>query len=88
MLGSFHVADYDRWKAQFDGDRVGRREVAKGHQVFQDVDNPNHVFVGIEFSSAEDAKAFRERLRGSGVLEEMTDETAPTVVEVTDRSTY
>jgi hypothetical protein len=88
VLGSFQVEDYDQWKGMFDEDRVGRRQVASGHQVCQAVDDPNHVFVGIEFSSVEEAKAFRERLLASGVLEAMRIDVDPTVVEVSERVAY
>jgi hypothetical protein len=90
MLAHFEIDDYDAWKPRFDADPAGRRETAKGYQLFRGVDEPNKVFVGVEFASAEEAKSFRERLLASGALdtEGMTVVTPPTVVEVADRVEY
>ncbi|HEX4760088.1 MAG TPA: hypothetical protein VH256_04770, partial [Thermoleophilaceae bacterium] len=62
----FEVDDFDAWKETFDSDPVGRKEVAKGHQVFRGVEDPNQVFVATEYPSDEDAKTFRQRLVDSG----------------------
>jgi hypothetical protein len=88
MLAHFDVGDYDAWKERFDSDPVGRKQTAKGHQVFRSVDNPSDVFVGLEFGSVEDAKSFRERLLASGALDSINVKTPPTVVEVADRVEY
>ena len=90
MLGHFEVDDYDTWKqGTFDADPAGRQEAAMGHMIFRGVDDPNKVFVGVEFDSVEEAKSFRERLLGSGALDQgMTVVTPPTVVEVADRAEY
>ncbi|HET7743168.1 MAG TPA: hypothetical protein VFK76_00340 [Gaiellaceae bacterium] len=81
-------ADYDEWKAVFDTDPVGRRQVAKGHSIARSVDNPNDIFLRVEYNSTEDAKAFRERLLASGVLDRFTVKTGPTVVEVAEQEAY
>jgi len=39
-------------------------------------------------ASADEAKSFRERLRGSGALDNVDVKTPPTVVEVADEATY
>jgi hypothetical protein len=88
MLAVFDVGDYDSWKERFDSDPVGRKEAAKGHRVFRAVDEPNKVFIGLEFDSADDAKAFREKLLGSGVLDSITVVQEPTVVETADEQAY
>ena len=88
MLGNFEVDDYDAWKENFDSDPAGRNDSAKGHMIFRAVDDPNLVFVGVEFESVEEAKSFRERLMGSGAMDTMRVKTAPTVVEVADRAEY
>jgi hypothetical protein len=87
MLINFE-APYDEWKAVFDSDPVGRRQVAKGHSISRGVDNPNDIFLRVEYNSAEDAKAFRERLLASGVLGRFTVKTGPTVVEIAEQETY
>ena len=88
MVGSFNVPDYDEWKALFDEDRVGRRETATGHLISQAVDDPNHVFIRVEFPSVEAAQDYRERLLASGIIDNMGVETRPTVVETADSATY
>jgi hypothetical protein len=88
MLAHFDVGDFDAWKQMFDSDPAGRQQAAKGHRLFRSVDNPSEVFVGLEFDSAEDAKAFRERLLASGVLDRITVKTPPTVVEDVETVSY
>jgi hypothetical protein len=89
MLGHFDVGDFDTWKREvFDADPAGRRQAARGHILSRSVDNPNEVFVRVEFNSVEDAKAFRERLLDSGALDRVTVKTPPTVVEVAEEVSY
>ena len=88
MLGSFDVADYDAWKEMFDSDPLGRKQAAMGHTIFRDVENPNHIFVGLEFATEADAKVFRDRLLGSEVMDRMTPIQAPTVVDTADEAKY
>jgi hypothetical protein len=88
LLSNFELEDYDRFKELFDSDPIGRTQAAKGHRIFRSVDNPNEVFVGVEFASVDDAKSFRDKLRAEGILENMTVKSGPTVVEVADEATY
>jgi len=91
MVMNFEIDDYDAWKAMFDQDPAGRRDNgATGHVVSRAVDNPNEAFVRVEFPSVEQAKAFREHLLASGVLERsgMRLKMGPTVADVDDASTY
>ncbi|MGB2954222.1 MAG: hypothetical protein WBB74_12650 [Gaiellaceae bacterium] len=88
ILGIFDTKDYDTWKQMFDSDPAGRKQSATKHRVFRAVDNPNEVFVSVEFPTAEDAKSFRERLLGSGALDNVTIEKEPTVAELADEATY
>jgi hypothetical protein len=91
MLVHFEVDDYDQWKTLFDQDPAGRAESgATPHMVSRAVDNPNEAFIRVEFPSAEQAKAFREKLLASGALERggMRIKTGPTVAEVADQHTY
>ena len=80
--------DYDEWKPMFDSDPAGRQNIAKGHSLARGVDNPNDIFIRVEFDSVEDAKSFRERLLATGVLDQFKVKTGPTVVEVADQATY
>ena len=91
ILLHFETDDYDTWKAMFDSDPVGRSQGgAISHLISRSVENPNAVFVRVEFPSVDQALAFRERLLGSGVLERpgMSVKTGPTVVEVAETVTY
>ena len=87
VVGVFE-GDFDAWKRQFDSDPLARRQVAKGHTLLRGVDNPSEIFVRIEFDSAEDAKAFAEKVRASDVLQNVTVKVPPTAVELADRVTY
>lgn len=82
-------ADYEEWKPIFDADPAGRAQVAKGYTVSRGVDNPNDIFLRVEFESVEQAKSFVERLPRSGVLSKrFTVKTPATVVEVVDSGNY
>ncbi|MDX6547421.1 MAG: hypothetical protein QOG33_971 [Gaiellales bacterium] len=87
-LLQFDLEDYDEWKSAFDSDPAGRRQAGKGHTVARSVDNPNEVFVRVEFDSVEDANAFRERLLGVGVLKRFNVKMGPTVVEPIESVRY
>jgi hypothetical protein len=88
MVGVFRTDDYEDWKRMFDSDPVGRKQVAKGHRVMRSVDDPNEVFLRVDFGSVDEAKAFRERVLASGVLDRLTIVKEPTVVDVADEATY
>ena len=89
MLAHYDVGDFDTWKREiFDQDPAGRRPVAKGHELSRSVDNPNEVYLRVEFESVEDAESFRERLLASGALDRVTVKTPPTVVEIADEESY
>jgi hypothetical protein len=80
--------DFDSFKQMFDSDPLGRKQIAKGHTLLRGVDNPNEVFVRIEFDSVEEARAFRDKVRNSDVLQNMTVRFPPTVAEAVDQATY
>lgn len=90
MLLHLEVDDYDAWKPLFDSDPAGRKQSATGHMISRDVDNPNAIFIRTEFPSADEAKAFRQRLVDSGVLERSGAKVkiGPTVAEVAENVTY
>ena len=88
MLTRIEVDDYDAWKPIFDSDPPGARKAAKGHRLLRSLEEPNDVFVQVEFGSPEDAKAARERLLASGVLERVTVKAGPTVAEEAETVAY
>ena len=90
MLLHLEVDDYDTWKPLFDSDPAGRKQSATGHMISRSVDNPNAIFIRTEYPSVEEAKAFRQRLLDSGVLERSGAKiiVPPTVAEVAETVTY
>lgn len=81
IITRIDVRDYDTWKPMFDQDAPGARGGANWHRIFRNVDNPNEVYIQIDFTTTEDALAARDRLVQSGVLNRFDDYTGPTVVE-------
>jgi len=90
MLLHLEVDDYDTWKPLFDSDPAGRKQSATGHMISRSFDNPNAIFIRTEYPSVEEAKAFRQRLLDSGVLERSGAKiiVPPTVAEVAEAVTY
>jgi hypothetical protein len=84
IITRIQVGDYDAWRPMFDADRPRAREKALVQRVFRSVDDPNHVFVFLEFESAEDAQESRRRLLESGVLDRFQDKHGPNVVVEAD----
>ena len=87
LVGVFE-GDFDAWKQQFDSDPLGRKQVAKGHTMMRGVENPNEIFVRIEFDSADDARAFQDKVRNSDVLQNVTVKVPPTLAEMAGQATY
>ena len=89
ILGVFQTGDYDAWKQMFDSDPAGRADSGgTGHRVFRSLDDPSEVFVSVQFDSDDDATAFRDKLLGSGALDNVTQVKAPTVAELVDEKRY
>ncbi|TMC49220.1 MAG: hypothetical protein E6J14_09115 [Chloroflexi bacterium] len=85
ILTRIQVGDYSAWKPMFDEDRPGARQSARGYRIFRGIEDPNEVFIQVEFGSSDEAEAARERLITSGVLDRFPDKTGPTVVEEVER---
>ena len=88
ILTRISVDDYDAWKPRFDTDPAGARRAAKGHRILRGTEDPNELFVQVEFASSEDANAARERLLASGVLDRVAVQTGPTVAEEAETVAY
>jgi hypothetical protein len=84
IITRIQVGDYDGWWPMFDQDRPRAREKAKVQRVFRSVDDPNHVFIFLEFASLEDAQESRQRLVDSGVLNRFADKHGPNIVVEAD----
>ncbi len=81
IITRIQVGDYDTWRPMFDQDRPRAREKAKAQRVFRGVDDPNQVFILLEFASVDDADEARRRLVESGVLDRFEDKQGPNVVQ-------
>jgi hypothetical protein len=84
IITRIQVGDYDTWRPMFDQDRPRAREKAKSQHVYRSMDDPNLVFIHLEFDSAEDAHEAQRRLSESGVLDRFEDRNGPTVVVEAD----
>jgi hypothetical protein len=91
IVMNFEIDDYDAWKSMFDKDPVGRSQSGMtNHKISRGVENPNEVFIRTEFPSVDEAKAFRQRILDSGVLERAGArmKSGPTVAEVVESVDY
>lgn len=80
IITRIQVGDYDTWRPMFDQDRPRAREKATVQRIFRGTDDPNHVFIFLEFASEDDANDARRRLVESGVLDRFEDKHGPNVV--------
>ncbi len=84
IITRIQVGDYDTWRPMFEQDRPQAREKAESQRIFRCVDDPNHVFILLEFPSIADAQEAQRRLVESGVLDRFEDKHGPNVVEEAD----
>jgi hypothetical protein len=80
IITRIQTGDYDRWRPMFDQDQPRAREKAQAQRVLRSVDEPNEVFIYLEYSSLEDANEARARLISSGVLDRFEDSHGPNVL--------
>jgi hypothetical protein len=88
IMTRLQVGDYDVFKPMFDQDKPGTRDTATGYKLYRSIEDPNEVFIQVEFASAEDASEGRAKLFAAGVLERWADRTGPTVVEEAETVAY
>ncbi len=80
IITRIQTHDYDRWRPAFDEDQPRAREKAHVQRVLRSVDDPNEVFIYLEFACVEDANEARDRLVASGVLDRFADTHGPNVL--------
>jgi hypothetical protein len=80
IITRIQTRDYGAWRPIFDHDRPRAREKARIQRVLRSVDDPNEVFIYLEFASLDDAEEARERLVSSGVLDRFDDKHGPNVL--------
>ena len=88
ILTRINVGDYQRWKPMFDQDTPGTRTDAISHRLLRNADEPGEVFVMVEFATDREARAGREKLLASGVLDRFEDKTDPKVLQEAERIEY
>ena len=81
VITRIQTGNYDAWRPLFDQDRPRAREKATTQRVLRSVDDPNEVFVYLEFESVDHATEARRRLLESGVLDRFEDKHGPNVLE-------
>jgi hypothetical protein len=80
IITRIQTGDYDGWRPMFDQDRPGAREKAVVQRVLRSADDPNEVFIYLEYQTLEDANEARDRLVSSGVLDRFEDKHGPNVL--------
>jgi hypothetical protein len=80
IITRIQTGDYERWRPLYDQDRPRAREKATLQRVLRGTDDPDEVFIYLEFENAADANEARDRLLASGVLERFEDKQGPYVL--------
>jgi hypothetical protein len=80
IITRIQTGDYDGWRPMFDQDRPRAREKALLQRVLRSEDDPNEVFIYLEFENLQDANDARDRLLSSGVLDRFEDKHGPKVL--------
>jgi hypothetical protein len=80
IITRIQTGDYERWRPMFEQDQPRAREKAILQRVLRSTDDPNEVFIYLEFASLDDANEARDRLLSSGVLDRFDDKHGPNVL--------
>jgi hypothetical protein len=57
------ISDYETWKRAFDSDPLQREQSGvRRYRVFRPADDPNYIFLDLEFDTAGEAQSFRVTL--------------------------
>jgi hypothetical protein len=80
IITRIQTGDYDRWRPMFDQDQPRAREKAVVQRVLRSADDPNEVFIYLEYQNLDDAHEARDRLLSSGVLDRFDDKHGPSVL--------
>jgi quinol monooxygenase YgiN len=88
LLIEYRVADFLGWKRVFDQDPLGRAQHgATGHAIHQDPDDRNHFLLSMTFSSADEARQFRD-LPAFQQVWEMSGAGQAWILDLTETVTY
>ena len=81
IMKRIQAGDYNTWKPMLRSGGLWRPKISQGATDLRSVEDPNEVFIQIEFASSDDARVARERLLASKVMDRSRDKSGPTVVE-------
>lgn len=87
------VRDYIGWKQAFDKfDALRRDKGVRSYRITRQADDPLHIFIDLDFTSATRAEDFRDTLariwRTPQSREHLAEHAAPVVLEVMDEVHY
>jgi hypothetical protein len=80
IITRIQTGGYERWRPMFDQDRPRAREKARVQRVLRSADDPDEVFIFLEYANLDDAQEARERLVSSAVLDRFEDKHGPNVL--------
>jgi hypothetical protein len=80
IITRIQTGDYDRWRPMFDQDKPRAREKALLERVLRSAEDPDEVFIYLEYQDLHDAQEARDRLLSSGVLDRFEDKHGPNVL--------
>jgi hypothetical protein len=80
IITRIQTGGYESWRPMFDQDRPRAREDALQQRIFRSADDPDEVFIFLEFRTLHDANEARDRLVSSGVLDRFADKHGPNVL--------
>jgi hypothetical protein len=63
IITRIQTGDYDSWRPMFDQDRPRAREKAQLQRVLRSADDPDEVFIYLEYASLEESDEARDRAR-------------------------
>jgi hypothetical protein len=84
IITRIQTGGYDRWRPLYDQDTPRTREKALTQRVLRRVDDPDEVFVYLEFGCLDDAQEACDRLVTSGVLDRFPDTHGPNVLTLAE----
>lgn len=88
------VPSYEMWKSNgFDNDPVDRKgSGVVRHRIYRPIDDPNYVFIDLEFNTADEANAMLAKLEvmWGNVKERFgwTEQPKTRIIEVADQQDY
>ncbi len=81
--------DFDMWKQAFENDPIGREAGGVGaYRIYRAADDPNYVYIDLEFATAAEGEAFHEKLKELWSRVDVMRNPTARLVEVADTHEY